>query len=1330
MTQHKVVVTKSARKVAPRTKPPPVRIPNEVQPSLQVGAVHDPAEREAEAMAARVVASAAPADAPLPEIRPNQAQPLRRAAEDQPNLDTLTEPAVPTEQADVDVGAQEDVATQGIGGADVAELEGGTPEDTSGEAPAGEAPPIPDAPFPIMEMRRADTGAVVGRSGGAAPTDVSSLVAHPGPGRPLPKSLRARVEPHFGTSFADVRLHDSPADRRAATRIGARAFTHKNRIWLGPGESETNTRLMAHELTHVVQQTRGAQTLPINRKATLPTPADPVVRRGYFADKAESVARHVPGYTLLTVLVGRKFISGKRVSMNAENLIEGFLGLIPGGTLIFDRLKETRVLQDAFDFAKGKLGELNLTWDRIKSDLSRALDTLNPFTAADNVKDMVVGLIRDVTRFVGALAKKFLEFIVRGALKLAGRFGDKVWGVLQRAGDTLALIVEDPLGFAKNLAKSVIGGFKQFGSNILTHLKKGLLGWLFGSLASAGIELPAKLDFKGLMSLVLQILGITYANFRKRLVKQLGPKGEKMVSMMETSVDVVKTLLKEGFLGIWQKLLDMIDSFRQTLIGGMTEMVITSLARAGISWLSGLSNPVGAIIKICLMIYDLIVAFLERLEQIADVANSIFASMAEIAKGQVQRAANFIEETIGRTVPLVIAFVAALVPVSGITKKIKAVIKKLQDPVKKAMDKMITFVRKKAKKLFSKLIGKVNGKRKFPSFNFKIGAKQHRIFAEKGKGGKVTVKMASENQEEITKKQAAQSAEIEKIKKVDDPKAAEALRIAKAIQKQTEDADAETAKEAKRIKGDSTKENQLAKIKQLEKELKEAARELEAAAKSIDANPVISSQSEDGLFRAAEPRLEGLEGKQGAHGALLEWSKKNFNKEVKQPITNFYEMDHTIEKRFAKAVLENLHLIDPKEAKKRLQKEVVKGEQRADRAGQYNAALQKKKEAGETKLGRQAGQKTAVKDEGAPPLGKIGIGEFKTIPETAPAFPAVAVYRHNHVPNKGLKDHTAMIESARTSKDPHGEVKKTLRAQMDLETTAMTKKLDADANASPKIKANVKAGIDAAKAEVTDIFGLKDVEPRSVPDEEVNAQKNDPSSRDLLFEGGNGAPNFLEIEGVGGQYGGLPSSKHLERDHIIDKSYPKTAKALPLLSEAERARFEDVLKAELAAGGTKRRMSAARKARKEALMTATLFPAGGAMSRYTDANGYAIPFYKPLANRVTSATGRSASASQMSGAAGGADLASLAHWVIEGTGAGLEAAQDTKQGRLKGLFLDRTLTHSAHVAEQYSQDTGEISKNQASPEQEAIAKRHMTRIKGQVAASLREARSQTDQLFS
>jgi hypothetical protein len=73
-------------------------------------------------------------------------------------------------------------------------------------------------------------------------------------GTPLGAAVRARVEPVLSADLSRVRVHASPADRDVAQSLQAKAFTQGNHIWLGPEQSSTDTRLMAHEAAHVVQQ--------------------------------------------------------------------------------------------------------------------------------------------------------------------------------------------------------------------------------------------------------------------------------------------------------------------------------------------------------------------------------------------------------------------------------------------------------------------------------------------------------------------------------------------------------------------------------------------------------------------------------------------------------------------------------------------------------------------------------------------------------------------------------------------------------------------------------------------------------------------------------------------------------------------------------------------------------------------------------------------------------------------------------------------------------------------------------------------------------------------
>lgn len=81
------------------------------------------------------------------------------------------------------------------------------------------------------------------------------------PGRPLDAISRAFFEPRFGLDLGHVRLHDNAQAGQSARQVGARAFTVGDHIAFAEGvdtASENGRRLLAHELTHVIQQSGGA----------------------------------------------------------------------------------------------------------------------------------------------------------------------------------------------------------------------------------------------------------------------------------------------------------------------------------------------------------------------------------------------------------------------------------------------------------------------------------------------------------------------------------------------------------------------------------------------------------------------------------------------------------------------------------------------------------------------------------------------------------------------------------------------------------------------------------------------------------------------------------------------------------------------------------------------------------------------------------------------------------------------------------------------------------------------------------------------------------------
>ncbi len=79
-----------------------------------------------------------------------------------------------------------------------------------------------------------------------------------GPGRPLSGELRDYFEPRFDQDFGQVRVHADPRSAGIAHSLNARAFTLGRHVVFGAGQYEPKTpdgrRLLAHELTHTVQQ--------------------------------------------------------------------------------------------------------------------------------------------------------------------------------------------------------------------------------------------------------------------------------------------------------------------------------------------------------------------------------------------------------------------------------------------------------------------------------------------------------------------------------------------------------------------------------------------------------------------------------------------------------------------------------------------------------------------------------------------------------------------------------------------------------------------------------------------------------------------------------------------------------------------------------------------------------------------------------------------------------------------------------------------------------------------------------------------------------------------
>lgn len=298
-----------------------------------------------------------------------------------------------------------------------------------------------------------------------------------------------------------------------------------------------------------------------------------------------------------------------------------------------------------------------------------------------------------VDKAIGAL-----KAIINTIRELAGMLKN----VLSRAAGVVGDIIKNPVAFLGNLIEGVKGGILKFKDNILGHLKKGLMGWLFGALAEGGVELPDTFDIKGIIKLLASIFGLTWANIRNRLVKQIG---EPAMAAVEKGVEIFQIIRSQGLAGLWQMLLDKLGNIKDMILEQVKEFVITKIITAGITWLIGLLNPAAAFIKACKLIYDVVMFFVNNAERIMKFVNTIIDSVADIVRGNVSSVVNKIEDVLGQMVPILIGFLASVIGIGGIGQKIRQIIDTLQKPVKQALD----FVIKTGLKLAGPIIRGIKG---------------------------------------------------------------------------------------------------------------------------------------------------------------------------------------------------------------------------------------------------------------------------------------------------------------------------------------------------------------------------------------------------------------------------------------------------------------------------------------------------------------------------------------------------------------------------------------------------------------------------------------------
>ena len=543
-----------------------------VQMKMEVSKPGDPLEKEADHMAGKVMRMASPAPAPTPareeKLQRQGDEKLQKSPDDK--LQKAPEPERKLQKKEEDKLQKASAPEKEIQKKEKEKLQKASRPDDKLQKKEDD------------KLQRKEAGG----AGSSASSVQSAISGKMTGGQPMSNDVRSFMEPRFNADFSSVRIHNDPESASLNNQLSARAFTHKNHIFFSrdqyqPGTSD-GKHLLAHELTHTIQQGHAVQRAP--QVSTTATPP-PVQRLGiqdaldYFADKAANI----PGFTMLTVIIGFNPINQRSVDRSAANILRAMVEMVPGGHMISQALDNHGIFNRVGAWAEQQFATLGDIGSEIVGGLKRFIDSLSWTDIFDlggvwdRAKSIFTAPINRLISFATNLASEILGFIREAILRPLAALAEGTRGY-----DLLkALLGQDPItGEAVPRTPDVlIGGFmKLIGQEeIWENIKKGnaiakAWAWFQGTLAGLlgfARSIPQKI-IQTITSLTIMDLVTVVGAFRK---------------IVGAFVDIAGSFMSWAF--------DQVLSLLEILFSVVAPGVMPYLKKAQAAFTSILKNPIG-----------------------------------------------------------------------------------------------------------------------------------------------------------------------------------------------------------------------------------------------------------------------------------------------------------------------------------------------------------------------------------------------------------------------------------------------------------------------------------------------------------------------------------------------------------------------------------------------------------------------------------------------------------------------------------------------------------------------------------------------------------------
>ena len=410
-----------------------------------------------------------------------------------------------------------------------------------------------------------------------------------------------------------------------------------------------------------------------------------------------SFARGTRGYTLLTVILGKDPFSGEQVERSTENIIKGFMLLTSGGEEQFKQMKETGAITRMSARIETAIATLAFTWAYIRGLFTTAWESFTLSMLAQPLQAFarILAVFADPFLRLVSFVIEIVKVVVEVILRVMNFPINLVNNIITKAMQAFTNIKRNPIGFLMNLLRAVRQGFEQFFGNITDHLISGVVDWLFGQLSDAGITPPQDLSFRSILGLVLEVLNLTIERIWEKLEERIGPERmarvRSMIDRLTGAWAFVKDVVTRGPIAIWEYIQERLSSLWDTVLESIRNWIVTRIIQRVTTKLLSMLDPTGimAVVNGFMAFFNAVQSFIRYLQEMLQIVNSFVEGVAEIAAGSVASAANFLENALGRAIPIAIGFLANQVGLSDLGRRIGEMIGRVRDMVDQALTWLI-----------------------------------------------------------------------------------------------------------------------------------------------------------------------------------------------------------------------------------------------------------------------------------------------------------------------------------------------------------------------------------------------------------------------------------------------------------------------------------------------------------------------------------------------------------------------------------------------------------------------------------------------------------------